>query len=198
MKRRFILILILLLVSVFSFSCKGKEEDLNVASIEEATLELELGRTYTVSVNTEMMENLSFVLSDEDIASYEIENNNLLVKANKIGSAKLDVIYKEQVIDSVDLEVIEEVIYLPIPTGMILLKGVDKEASVKIILTKEGLDNEEVKWSLDTEGIVEVQTQGKIAHFHSLSRGKVEVTVSVGNYTNSFIVYVTNIRGDID
>ncbi|MBP5551568.1 MAG: hypothetical protein J6X93_05920 [Bacilli bacterium] len=197
MKRRFILILILLLVSVFSFSCKGKE-DLNVASIEEASLELELGRTYTVSVNTEMMESLSFVLSDEDIASYEIENNNLLVKANKIGSAKLDVIYKEQVIDSVDLEVIEEVIYLPIPTGMILLKGVDKEASVKIILTKEGLDNEEVKWSLDTEGIVEVQTQGKIAHFHSLSRGKVEVTVSVGNYTNSFIVYVTNIRGDID
>ena len=97
-----------------------------------------------------------------------------------------------------DLEVIEEVIYLPIPTGMILLKGVDKEASVKIILTKEGLDNEEVKWSLDTEGIVEVQTQGKIAHFHSLSRGKVVVTVSVGNYTNSFIVYVTNIRGDID
>ncbi|MBO7535824.1 MAG: hypothetical protein J6T34_01600, partial [Bacilli bacterium] len=143
MKKRFILILILLLVSVFSFSCKGKEEDLNVASIEEASLELEIGRTYTVSVNTEMMENLSFVLSDEDIASYEIENNRLLLKANKIGSAKLDVIYKEQVIDSVDLEVIEEVIYLPIPTGMILLKGVDKEASVKIILTKEGLDDEE-------------------------------------------------------
>ena len=198
MKRRFILILILLLVSVFSFSCKGKEEDLNVASIEEASLELEIGRTYTVSVNTEMMENLSFVLSDENIASYEIENNNLLIKANKIGSAKLDVIYKEQVIDSVNLEVIEEVIYLPIPTGMILLKGVDKEASVKIILTKEGLDLNTATWEIDNSDVVSMEYQGGIAHFHSISRGKAVVTVKVGDYQNSFVIYVTNIRGDID
>ena len=198
MKKNLIIILILLLVSVFSFSCKGKEEDLNVASIEEESMELELGRSYSITVNTEVMEEITFGLSEEDIVSLIIENNIVFVTANNIGSTNLEVIYKDQVIDSISLEVIDEVIYLPIPTGMILLKGVDKEASVKIILTKEGLDNEEVKWSLDTEGIVEVETQGKIAHFHSLSRGKVEVTVSVGSYTNSFIVYVTNIRGDID
>ena len=197
MKRRFILILILLLVSAFSFSCKGKEEDLNVANIEEASLELEIGRTYIVSVNTEVMENLSFVLSDEDIASYEIENNNLLVKANKIGNAKLDVIYKEQVIDSVDLEVIEEVIYLPIPTGMILLKGVDKEASVKVIITKDGLDLNDIKWTIDSD-CLQMETQGTIAHFKSLARGKAIVTVTLDEYTNSFEIYVTNIRGDIE
>ena len=43
-----------------------------------------------------------------------------------------------------------------------------------------------------------METQGAIAHFKSLSRGKATVTISLGEYTNSFEIYVTNIRGDIE
>ena len=93
---------------------------------------------------------------------------------------------------------IDEVIFIPLPTGKLLLKGVDKEASVKVIITKKDLKDQEVIWIIDDLEIVEVETQGVIAKFHSIKRGSTKVTIKVGDYSSSFTLYVTNIRGDID
>ena len=198
MKKNLILILFILLVIPLYVGCKTNEENYDVASISEESIELEIGRNYIVNVNTEVMDSLTFTLENDKLASIEIEKNALKIEANDTGVTKLNVIYKEKIIDSVTLNIIEEVIFLPIPTGKILLKGVDKEASVKIILTKEGLDLNSATWEIDNSDVVSMEYQGGIAHFHSISRGKAVVTVKVGDYTNSFVIYVTNIRGDID
>ena len=198
MKKNLILILLFLLVIPLYVGCKTNEENYDVASISEESIELEIGRIYTINVNTEVMDSLTFTLENDKLASIEIENNALKIEANDTGITKLNVIYKEKIIDSVILSIIEEVIFLPIPTGKILLKGVDKEASVKIILTKEGLDLSSASWEIDNSDVVSMEYQGGIAHFHSLARGKATVTVRVGDYENSFEIYVTNIRGDID
>lgn len=198
MKKNLILILLILLVIPLYVGCKTNEENYDVANISEESIELENGRIYTINVNTEVMDSLTFTLENDKLASIEIEKNALKIEANDTGVTKLNVIYKEKIIDSVTLNIIEEVIFLPIPTGKILLKGVDKEASVKIILTKEGLDLNSATWEIDNSDVVSMEYQGGIAHFHSISRGKAVVTVKVGDYTNSFVIYVTNIRGDID
>ena len=198
MKKNLILILLVLLVIPLYVGCKTNEENYDVANISEESIELENGRSYIVNVNTEVMDSLTFTLENDKLASIEIEKNALKIEANDTGVTKLNVIYKEKIIDSVTLNIIEEVIFLPIPTGKILLKGVDKEASVKIILTKEGLDLNSVTWEIDNSDVVSMECQGGIAHFHSLARGKAIVTVRVGQYTNTFEIYVTNIRGDID
>ena len=198
MKKNLILILLFLLVIPLYVGCKTNEENYDVASISEESIELEIGRIYTINVNTEVMDSLTFTLENDKLASIEIENNALKIEANDTGITKLNVIYKEKIIDSVTLNIIEEVIFLPIPTGKILLKGVDKEASVKIILTKDGLDLNSATWEIDNSDVVSMEYQGGIAHFHSLARGKATVTVRVGDYDNTFEIYVTNIRGDID
>ena len=198
MKKNLILILLFLLVIPLYVGCKTNEENYDVASISEESIELEIGRIYTINVNTEVMDSLTFTLENDKLASIEIENNALKIEANDTGITKLNVIYKEKIIDSVTLKIIEEVIFLPIPTGKILLKGVDKEASVKIILTKDGLDLNSATWEIDNSDVVSMEYQGGIAHFHSLARGKATVTVRVGDYENTFEIYVTNIRGDID
>ena len=198
MKKNLILILLVLLVIPLYVGCKTNEENYDVANISEESIELENGRSYIVNVNTEVMDSLTFTLENDKLASIEIENNALKIEANDTGITKLNVIYKEKIIDSVTLNIIEEVIFLPIPTGKILLKGVDKEASVKIILTKDGLDLNSATWEIDNSDVVSMEYQGGIAHFHSLARGKATVTVRVGDYENSFEIYVTNIRGDID
>ena len=198
MKKNLILILLVLLVIPLYVGCKTNEENYDVANISEESIELENGRIYTINVNTEVMDSLTFTLENDKLASIEIENNALKIEAKDTGVTKLNAIYKEKIIDSVTLNIIEEVIFLPIPTGKILLKGVDKEASVKIILTKEGLDLNSATWEIDNSDVVSMECQGGIAHFHSLARGKAIVTVRVGQYTNTFEIYVTNIRGDID
>ena len=200
MKKNIILSFLIVFLSLMMLACGKTDANKINLKVDADYLEVEVGHTNILSIEVDKPEEISIVMEDDSIASCNLTDNSLsiYVSGEKIGKTKLNIIYQEEVIKSIDIDVIEEVIYLPIPTGMILLKGVDKEASVKVILTKDGLNEEDIKWSIDSDDIVSMETQGAIAHFHSLKRGKVEVTVSIGNYTNTFLIYVTNIRGDLE
>ena len=200
MKKNIILSFLIVFLSLMMLACGKTDANKINLKVDTDYLEVEVGHANILSIEVDKPDEISIAMEDDSIASCNLTDNSLVINVSgeKIGKTKLNIIYQEEVIKSIDIDVIEEVIYLPIPTGMILLKGVDKEASVKVILTKDGLNEEDIKWSLDVDDIVSMETQGAIAHFHSLKRGKVEVTVSIGNYTNTFLIYVTNIRGDLE
>ena len=205
------IILILIFILIFSFSCKKEEEETKTIPNETPTpietiipfetstnsLELEVNRTKEISFSSEVVNDLEFKL-DNDFVSIEVSDDKIIVSSNKVGLSKLNVYYEDELIKTIDINVIEEVIFLPVATGKILLKGIDKVASVKVIITKPELKDEEIVWTLDNFDCVEMTTQGSIAKFQSIARGHVTVTVTCGEYSNSFIIYVTNIRGDID
>ena len=211
--KKFLLFIIFSLL-IFSFACnkdknnsdepiKDKEETIenvtNNVDIEVSLdeIELEIGKEKEILITSDKLNELSFLVNN-DCATFTINDNKLIVTGNKLGNATLNIIYNNETIKNININVIEEVIYIPIPTGKLLLKGIDKEASVKVIITKDELKNEKVTWSLSSDDVVSMETQGVIARFNSLKRGSVIVTISFGEYSNSFTLYVTNIRGDID
>ena len=202
MKKNIIISFLLIFVSLILFGCesgqnKNEETDFKV---DVDSLEVEVGHAKILNIENYIPGEMFFKVENEEVASFTIADNALVVavEGENVGNTNLNVIYHDEIIKTIKIKVIEEVIFLPIPTGKILLKGVDKEASVKIILTKDGLDFNSATWEIDNSDVVSMEYQGGIAHFHSLARGKATVTVRVGDYENSFEIYVTNIRGDID
>ena len=145
-----------------------------------------------------MSGDLEFSVSNNQIIECNVLDNELSINGLNVGSTKLEIKYEGTVYKTIDINVIDEVLYLPIPKKVLLLKGVGVSASVKVIITKDELKNEDVTWIIDNPDIVEYETQNNIIHFTSIARGNSKVTVTVGDYSNSFMLYVTNIRGDIE
>lgn len=202
MNRKYLIILIVFLLMIFSVSCKKDEEgktkeEPNLFDVEIDNLEIEEDGEKDLEFKSEDLDKLSFTIDDNEIVSFEAEDKTIHFKALKIGSTKLVVKASDEIIKEINIKVIEKVIFIPVATGKLLLKGIDKEASVKVIITKDGLNLDDIKWTIDSD-CIQMETQGAIAHFKSLSRGKAVVTIALGEYTNSFVIYVTNIRGDIE
>ena len=199
-KKRFLLII--LLISLFGLvGCMSKKKDPTVIPSETPTpsivipsfddVEMEIGE----SVVIDTLYDLS--INESDIVSLDRHEDGYILTGLKIGEALCTVTVSSDIAVSFKIKVIEKVLFLPVPTGKLLLKGIDKEASVKVIITKPGLSEEDIVWEIDSD-CVEMETQGCIAHFKSVARGKCNVTVHLGDYSNTFVLYVTNIRGDIE
>ena len=199
MKRYLIIfnLMFLLILSLISCGKKVKEEDITISLSGNIPDEVEIGTSISLDIDSNKLDELEYIYDDK-IINLKVESGKLLIDTLNKGNTNIDIKYQDKVYNTLNIKVIDKVIYLPIPTGKLLLKGIDKSASVKVIITKDELKNSEVSWELDNPDIVSIKTQGNIAYFESLARGKTTVTVKVGNYSNSFILYVTNIRGDID
>lgn len=183
-----------LLIFIISF-CFGCKED-NVLKLDLESFEVEIGSKNSFSF--ESSKELDIYIENDEIATFKNENNTVTIDGKSIGGTNLIFKNNDKIIKTINIEIIDKVVYLPVPTGKLLLKGIDKDASVKAIITKASITSEDVIWEVENPEIVSIDYQGCIAKFHSLARGKTLVTVRVGNYSNSFTIYVTNIRGDID
>ena len=199
MPKRYIWLLLLICSVFFLFtSCNKQEEENNIdVQIEVLELEMVLGEQKEIAYSTNKREDIK-IEAESDVISLDVNNDLIIVRANEIGNSKINISYDNEIIKSIAVKVKENPIYIPVPTGKLILKGIDKEASVKVIITDPNLLNEEIHWQLEKENIVSIETQGAIAHFVSLQRGNTKVTIQIGAYSNTFTLYVSNIRGDIE
>ena len=192
------LIFIIILNLFICFAC-GKEEMVIQFEMKEQNVELVLGEVIDLDFTTNLnKEEIKKTFKEEQDIVNVSGTDSIKIEALKVGSAILHFSYLDKDLHDLTINVIENPLYLPVPTGKLILKGIEKEATVKVIITKEELLNQEITWTVETEGIVSYTVQGAIIKFSSLKRGSTKVTVTVGNYSNSFMVYVANIRGDIE
>ena len=203
MKKHIIILLTILLSLTFVLSsCKKTETSIittiNKISLDIDDLEVEVSKSKTITFETDDLDNLSFSILDDTIALVELVDKSFTITGLKIGSTKLNITYDNELVKTVDINIIDEVLFLPVPTGMLLIKGIDKEASIKVIITKDNLSPSDIEWIIEDDTIIQTETQDNIIKIHSIKRGNTKVTVKLGEYTNSFTVYVTNIRGDLD
>lgn len=208
--KKIVTIFILLLITIFSFSCKDKNNNktqtekektkpiLNTIdfSFDKEEVLLELGENSTIVFNSNDS-NITIDILDFSIASFVINDNVISIKGEEKGNTKLVCKSGDKVLDEVEIKVIEKVIFIPLPTNKLLLKGIDESASVKVIITLDGY-NEDIIWEVEDPEIVSIESQDRIARFTSLKIGSTEVVIRCGEYSNTFTIYVTDIRGDID
>ena len=94
------------------------------------------------------------------------------------------------------INVVKRIFYLPVPEGKIILKGAGLSCSVRVYLLDESIGDDPV-WSVSDDIIISLQTQGYVALISSLKRGISTVTFTLGGFSKSFDVYVTNMRGEV-
>lgn len=93
-------------------------------------------------------------------------------------------------------EVIKPLFYLPVPEHRIVLNRIGLTCSVRAILLDETINATPV-WTVSDSSIISLEYQGFVGKIQSLKRGISNVTITLGTYSESFDVYVTNIRGEV-
>jgi Flp pilus assembly secretin CpaC len=190
------------LTSTFFFltllgSCASNEtKPANLLEVDSSPISVELYHAVTREFVVKEDIELVFTVENPSIATVNVGEGNFTVYGSAIGDTSLTIASSNgDVLANIDIDVIEPVIYLPVPSGSLYVKGIGKTVSVKGVITDSSVAGEAI-WSVSDPEIVSFEAQGLLAIFTTLKRGNTLVTLTYGEHEASFMLYVTNIKGE--
>lgn len=166
--------------------------------IDLSKIRIEEGKNYTINFVRKQDAEILFEFKDS-CGEILTNKDNIVIKANKTGESSILISLKEDkpiLLGEKLVSVEKKVFYVPVPTGKVVLKGVGKECSVKVIILRE-MKESKINWAISDSSIIEYQTQDNIIFIKSKIKGISTITFSYGGFSESFDVYVTNLRGEI-
>ena len=191
MKKRIWILSILL--ACLTFVLCACTDNTVTAKLRKTSAELKVGETVKLVVDVSDPEaEISWAVSDGTVLEIvESTLTSATVKALKSGSASVYVMYEEDTLAQCDItvpEVATDELTVLVPTGKLILRSSNREATVRAIAGPDLTG--EVTWTVSDDTVVKVENQGLIARIRSLKPGRATVTVSCGGKNASFEVIV--------
>lgn len=192
MKKRIWLLSILLACLAFVLCACGGEKV--TATLRKTSAELKVGETVKLVADVSDPEaEISWDVSDETVVEIvSTRSSTATVRALSAGTATVHVKYGNKILAQCEITVPETPpvgkLSVLVPTGMLILRGSNRTATVKAI-ADDSLTGE-VTWTVSDETVLSLEYQGLIARIKSLKLGRATVTVSCDGEVASFEVIV--------